>query len=98
MLDAFSTTHPDCKAYLDAAKTILDVQQTASAETLELDYHQDGKLPKGPEHCHHAKDLVVHPASVVALTREPASQDRDNNMAQELLELGAHLNEVAREL
>ena len=44
-----------------------------SHDTLERDYHHDGALPKAPGECYHTKDLFVHPATVIVLTRDDPS-------------------------
>lgn len=86
---------PQCEAYLKALLDRGDELLTLSAENIEKGYHRDGQLPKTKAPiCHHAKDLVVHPATVLILMKQspPAKSDL---MLRELVELTGHLAEVA---
>ncbi len=64
---------PQCDEYLSKTLTLKNHIQTMSHETLEKDYHHDGALPKAPVECYHTKDLFVHPATVIILTRDDPS-------------------------
>ena len=60
---------------------------------IETGYHADGKLPKTPSaECYHGKDLVVHPATVVALANAGLT-DREKAKA-EITEVLGHLGAV----
>lgn len=90
---------PQCDAYL--AKTLLlkDNLQAISHASLEKDYHHDGALPKAPGECYHTKDLFVHPATVIVLTRDdPSLNDKTKaSINLEISEVLAH-TEVVRQL
>ena len=61
--------YPGCKEHLNAALKITETWQDLDPETIERDYHQDAALPDpapGAD-CYHMKDLVVHPATALAL-------------------------------
>lgn len=64
---------PDCKAYLEEAAKIESRWATLDPEVIERDYHQDGALPPMPQNvdCYHMKDVVVHPATALALLAQP---------------------------
>ncbi|MGB0647991.1 MAG: hypothetical protein ACPGQS_12485 [Bradymonadia bacterium] len=87
-----------CEAYL---KTLLARENellALSAEAIEAGYHRDGELPNTKEPiCHHAKDLVVHPATVLILMKQTPPAKREL-MLRELVELTGHLAEVAAQL
>ena len=85
---------PACKPYLDALIAAAPTLHTLTAEAIERDYHKDGKLPKSPsEDCHHAKDLVVHPATVSVLVRaEPRAQPEE--MLREMIEVKGHAHKT----
>lgn len=69
----FVARHPHCAEYLDAALQVRTAWKGADLETLERDYHHDGALPKIENSgvCYHMKDLVVHPATVLAILAQP---------------------------
>jgi len=64
---------PQCDEYLTKTLALKNSLNTMSHETLEKDYHHDGALPKAPVECYHTKDLFVHPATVIILTRDDPS-------------------------
>lgn len=89
---------PVCHAYLkvllDASPRLADL----SLEAIEADYHRDGKLPKSPdERCYHAKDLIVHPATVTILNRQGLDKtERRVQATAEIAEVLGHLEKVQR--
>ena len=90
---------PQCKEYLAKTLTLKNNLKEISHDTLEKDYHHDGALPKAPVECYHTKDLFVHPATVLVLTRDdPAlSPETKTSISSEITEVIGH-TEVVREL
>ncbi len=90
---------PQCDAYLAKTMALKNSLQEISHETLEKDYHQDGALPAAPAECYHAKDLFVHPASVIVLIRDdPAlGNTTKSSIKSEITEILVH-TEVVRQL
>jgi len=90
---------PQCDEYLTKTMTLKDSLKTISHESLERDYHHDGALPKAPAECYHTKDLFVHPATVVVLTRDdPSLNDATkSSINAEILEVLGH-TELVRQL
>jgi hypothetical protein len=90
---------PQCDEYL--AKTLLlkDNLQAISHASLEKDYHHDGALPKAPGECYHTKDLFVHPATVIVLTRDDPTLNEKTKASinLEISEVLAH-TEIVRQL
>jgi len=90
---------PQCDEYL--AKTLLlkDNLQDISHASLEKDYHHDGALPEAPGECYHTKDLFVHPATVIILTRDDPSLNEKTRASinLEISEVLAH-TEIVRQL
>ena len=82
---------PQCKPYLDAVVAASGTMHTLPLKEIDSGYHEDGKLPKNTQgECYHAKDLVVHPATVVALANSGLA-DRaaaENEIAEVLTHLG----------
>lgn len=98
LVDRFREQYPECDTYLRAVKDVVPRINTISAEVLEKDYHQDGALGEMPsETCYHAKDLLVHPASVIALMREQPNGYLEAVEA-EITEVLAHMDAVKDEL
>tara|TARA_B110001452_G_scaffold187312_1_gene157716 strand:+ start:895 stop:1380 length:486 start_codon:yes stop_codon:yes gene_type:complete len=95
-LPAFSLKNPVCKEYVDAVMKAADTMQKISLEEIEADYHHDGKLPKVADgSCYHAKDLLVHPATVVVMASKlKDTKANRESMAAELYEVIAHLGAV----
>jgi hypothetical protein len=90
---------PQCDEYLSQTLVLKNNLQKISHEKLEKDYHHDGALPKAPGECYHTKDLFVHPATVIVLTRDdPAlSQETKTSINAEITEVLAH-TELVRQL
>lgn len=94
LVDRFREQYPECDIYLRSVKDLVPRINSISVEVLEQDYHQDGALGEMPsETCYHAKDLLVHPASVIALIREQPEGYLEAVEA-EVTEVLAHMNAV----
>ncbi|WP_448549037.1 hypothetical protein [Thalassotalea fusca] len=87
---------PICKAYLSAAISAADQMLTITVDEIERDYHADGKLPPVKDAaCYHAKDLLVHPATVVVLAANQAhDQKTQEQMHHEIEEVLEHFGQV----
>ncbi len=90
---------PQCDAYLSQSMALKDKLGTISHAKLESDYHLDGALPAAPAECYHTKDMFVHPATVIVLTRDDPSLSAEtrDTIAAEITEVLGH-TEVVREL
>ncbi|MGB1800582.1 MAG: hypothetical protein ACPHLK_07115 [Gammaproteobacteria bacterium] len=90
---------PQCKEYLEKTLVLKDQLQTISHDSIEKDFHHDGALPKAPAECYHTKDLFVHPATVIVLTRDdPSLNDATKeSINDEITEVLAH-TELVRQL
>ncbi len=88
-----------CEDYLHKSLELKDLLGEISHDALEKDYHHDGKLPEAPPECYHMKDLFVHPATVIVLTRDdPSLRDQTReSIKAEITEVLAH-TEVVRQL
>lgn len=90
---------PQCDEYLAKTLMLKDNLQEISHASLEKDYHHDGALPKAPGECYHTKDLFVHPATVIVLTRDDPTLNEKTKASinVEIIEVLAH-TEVVRQL
>ena len=90
---------PQCKEYLEKTLVLKAQLQTISHDSIEKDFHHDGALPKAPAECYHTKDLFVHPATVIVLTRDDPSLSKvtKESITAEITEVLAH-TELVRQL
>ena len=98
LLPEFVAKQPVCKAYIEAALAAANSMLTLSLEAIERDYHADGKLPPMQQAvCYHAKDLLVHPATVVVIAKTlQDTQATRKQLRAEIEEVLAHFAEVKR--
>ena len=99
VIDSARFRLPQCDEYLAKTLILKDSLKTISHDSLENDYHRDGALPKAPGECYHTKDLFVHPATVIVLTRDdPGLGEKTiGSINAEITEVLAH-TEVVRQL
>lgn len=90
---------PQCNDYLAKSLLLKNQLNDISHEKLETDFHQDAALPKAPAECYHTKDLFVHPATVIVLTRDDPSLNSETKTSinAEITEVLAH-TEIVRQL
>ncbi len=90
---------PQCDDYLAKTLMLKNQLQTISPASLEKDYHHDGALPEAPNECYHTKDLFVHPATVIVLTRDDPALNQQTRAAinAEISEVLGH-TEIVRQL
>ena len=100
LLKDFVAKYPQCQTYLDALDKAADIIPTLPLEEIETGYHADGKLPKFDDPvCYHAKDLLVHPATVQAIAIKGFNSSEDYQSAEmEMVEVIAHFDQVERAL
>ena len=96
LLTNLRSKHPECEAYFDAIVQVAPKLGDMPLERIETGFHADGELPKSPGGaCYHGKDLVVHPATVVALAKAGLKTPEDRNKAVgEITEVLNHLTAV----
>jgi len=99
VIDSAQFRLPQCKEYLKKSLQLKDILHEISNEELEKDYHHDGALPKASAECYHTKDLFVHPATVVVLTRDDPQLNNKtkSSINAEITEVLSHL-ELVRQL
>lgn len=87
---------PQCDEYLTALLQVADKIATLPLEEIEKGYHADGKLPPLKDgSCYHAKDLLVHPATVQAMARIGIKTKKEWKQAEhEIEEVLEHLTLV----
>ena len=96
IINGFIDKFPQCQEYLTALTQAADIIPTLPLEEIESGYHADGKLPKlSDANCYHAKDLLVHPATVqaMAIIGIESTEQREQAKA-EIVEVIAHFSQV----
>ncbi len=96
LLPAFMKKHEICTDYLKAALAAADSMTSLSLDDIEKDYHADGKLPPVKSaSCYHAKDLLVHPATMAVIAKTKAdSKETREQIEHELEEVLEHFSQV----
>lgn len=99
VIDSAQFRLPQCKEYLTKSLALKRLLKTITHEALESDYHHDAALPKAPAECYHTKDLFVHPATVIVLTRDDPTLNETTRTSinNEIAEVLGHL-ELVRQL
>ena len=87
---------PQCEVYLAALLNDADKIATLPLDEIESGYHADGKLPPLKDGaCYHAKDLLVHPATVQAMAKQGIKTKEEwKQAAHEIEEVLEHLSIV----
>lgn len=100
LLAEFTAKYPACDSYLTALDKAADIIPTLPLEEIESGYHKDGKLPKYDSPvCYHAKDLLVHPATVQAMAAQGMQFESAYEDAElEIVEVIAHFDQVEKAL
>jgi len=88
-----------CEEYLQAALQLQKKLGQISLRELEKDYHADGRLKSyggsSVVGCQHVKSLLVHPATVVALSSLESTSNSDfDRMSDEITEVISHSHYV----
>ena len=99
VIDSARFRLPQCDEYLAMSIALRSQLQEISHASLERDYHHDGALPEAPAECYHAKDLFIHPATVLVLTRDDPQLKSETRLSikAEISEVLAH-TEFVRQL
>lgn len=86
---------PQCKDYIEACIEVTSRLASISSDQLEEGYHKDKALGKAPKNCYHAKDLIIHPASVWVIANEKqlevSKAPVKEQMSNEIQEVLGHL-------
>ena len=96
IIKQFMVKHPNCTDYLTALDEAADIIPTLPLEEIETGYHHDGKLPQFDDpNCYHAKDLLVHAATVQAMANIGIEDKAMRTSAEnEIIEVIAHFSQV----
>lgn len=88
----FLADYPQCRDYLEIVAQSLDKMLKLSLEDLEQQYHEGNALPQADYQCHTAKELIVHPVTIISIVNQhELSNSKRELIEEEILELIAHL-------
>ena len=90
IINNFQTAYPDCSLLLETILERSSEITELNLEMVERGYHEGELLPEAPEHCHAAKELIVHPATVVVIAKRGYLQDGKQKIADEIEEVVEH--------
>ena len=96
ILSQFRSRYPECGDYLDALQQASSALPDMPLERIETGYHADAELPPLTNAaCYHAKDLLVHPATVQAMAKKGINTDKQWQSAEhEIEEVIEHFSQV----
>jgi len=96
IIQAFKVKFPQCNEYLSAVSEAASIIPSLPLAEIETGYHADGKLPRITDvKCYHAKDLLVHPATVQAMAVIGIESDEQREKAKhEVVEVIEHFTQV----
>ena len=89
----FQKKHPQCRELMGLIKKRAMAMTRLSLEQIEVQYHEGSALPKAPDVCYEAKELIVHPATVAILTsKNTLSKKHRVQIDDEIEEVLAHID------
>ncbi|MGB0453835.1 MAG: hypothetical protein ACPGJV_08980 [Bacteriovoracaceae bacterium] len=88
------TKLPKCDKLLNTIIDRSDAMTKMSLEEIEVGYHGGEALPESPVECYDAKELIVHPATVVVLTNKALTKTSRDQIHAEIEELLEHLGDL----
>ena len=90
---AYKDVHKECGELLDFVMKKSMAMTKLNLEQIEAQYHDGEALPKSPDSCYEAKELVVHPATVVILTNQKKlNKELRTQIDDEIEEVIAHID------
>ena len=95
VISGYQEKDKTCKAYLEKVLEAQAKMLTLKLEEIEGQYHEGAALPETDKDlCITAKELVVHPATVVILSRLEDNASNRESMEEELKEVINHVEEL----
>ncbi len=92
IISNFQKDHPDCEPLLKETLKKSIHMTKLDLQSIEKNYHDGEALPKSPEHCYEAKELIVHPATVVIIAKKQYNQSGREKIVDEIEEVIAHID------
>lgn len=94
LIERVRANQAECVPMLDKILKDKNKMTQISLKEIETQYHEGAALPEAPENCYLAKELAVHPATVIILSKLAPNDERREQMKDEIAEVLAHLDEL----
>ena len=94
ILKLYSKKNPKCAKMLNVVLAKAEYMTSISLEKIEKDFHDGEALPEVKDGCHDAKELVVHPATVVIVTKTPYDKAGKEQILDEIEEVVGHIDNL----
>lgn len=91
IISEFMAKQKKCKVVLQKVLDDSTLMTNISLKKIEIDYHDGEALPKADEDCYEPKELIVHPATVVIITKEKFNIKGRDQIIDEIDEVLSHL-------
>ncbi len=95
IMNLFSKKHPQCEKLMNAVINNSTAMTKLSLDVIETNFHQGNALPEAPDECYDAKELIVHPATVLVVINQAKAQLSKENREQifnEIEEVVSHID------
>ena len=92
ILHAIRRKNPVCRKVLDVILNKSQKMTQLDLPSIERDYHQGEALPESDEDCYEAKELIVHPATVVVIAKRQYNASGRQQIVDEIEEVLAHID------
>jgi len=92
IIQAHTKKYPACAQILNTIVAKAQYMTTLSLAKIEKDYHDGEALPQAPDECYEAKELIVHPATVIILTKTALNDEAREQINDEIEEVIAHID------
>lgn len=92
ILAQYSKKNPKCEELLSHIVAKSTYMQSISLSEIEDKFHDGNGLPKADEVCYEPKELIVHPSTVVILSKKKLTKDGREQIKDEIEEVLAHLD------
>ena len=93
ILTAFTGKYPQCEVLLNSVVKSAPAMQNLTLDQIEKQYHEGSALPKADDICFEAKELIVHPATVVIISKQKKLVKTDRiQIHDEIAEVLGHLD------
>lgn len=92
ILKAYSKKNPKCETLLKHIVDKSTYMQNISLSEIEDKFHDGNGLPKADVTCYEPKELIVHPSTVVILSKQKLNSESREQINDEIEEVLAHLD------
>ncbi|MFT6070809.1 MAG: hypothetical protein ACJAT2_000630 [Bacteriovoracaceae bacterium] len=92
ILKKYTARNPKCNELLTFIMAKSTYMQNLSLSEIEDKFHDGNGLPKADETCYEPKELIVHPSTVVILSKSNLTAEGREQIKDEIEEVIGHLD------